>query len=297
MPPADPHSQQPLSVGVNWLAHAREMTADNAECAVLDSARAAKAAGFDGVELPLPLAAHLFDELGESFWSEMGYRIRELGLLTHSVHGPNLPTLDADVTETAASLRRYARYCVALGVGVMVVHPTSHSHPHVCTHVPKLFERDVELSRVISDELGDSGVRLAIENLPTYGLRYLAELMGRLDDRDNIGVCFDTGHWNVRPEYSLTDAMGMLRERIVHLHLNDNHGLCDEHLAPGTGTFPWGVFIGGLPSFMWDRPWMVELSTPLYQSRPDAAERDAQILAEACRQSRNTLTQAVQEAD
>lgn len=284
-----PASSTPaLSIGTNWFAYAAELTADNLEQAVLASCRSAADAGFEAVELPLPLAEHLMDELDEPWWADLGGRVRELGVMPHSVHGPNWPDLEADRQATARWLERYARYSVALGARVMVAHPTRHSHPHVCAHVPKLLERDADLARHLSDCVGDSLV-LAIENLPTYGLRYLAALMDRLHDCSNVGVCFDTGHWHLRPEYSLEHAIGLLAERIEHLHLSDNHGLCDEHRPPGEGTFDWRTFLRCLPGRLFDQPWMVELSTPVLAADPSADERDRQTLARACTQTRSTL--------
>ncbi len=281
-----------LSVGVNWMAYARTLTADNLERVVLDAAGSAKGAGFDGVELPLPLAEHLFEKFGDEFWSRIGEQIRAMGLRTHSVHGPTYPVLGTEPDQAAATMARYARLCIALGVDVMVVHPTPHSHPHVCVHVPRLMEQDVTLSRVVSDVFGDSGVRLAVENLPTYGVRYLAALMDRLEDRPNVGVCFDTGHWNVRPELGLVEAVSLLSGRIEHLHLNDNHGWCDEHLPPGRGAFDWRRFVGAVPQHMNARPWMVELSTPVLSARADAATEDGRLLTEACGMARMTLAEA-----
>ncbi|MDQ7830752.1 MAG: sugar phosphate isomerase/epimerase family protein [Desulfovibrionaceae bacterium] len=78
-----------------------------------------------------------------------------------------------------------------------------------------------------------SGLALALrERLP--------ESAGR------IGVCFDVGHWHSfaggHALGNLVDWVETLAPVLTHLHLHDNDGTFDQHLAPGTGTIPWAEF-------------------------------------------------------
>ena len=282
----------PLAASSTWLSRVPQITEQNVRRVILEDARDMLEDGFDAVELPIPLVGSLVESLGAGFWQEIGGALREMGLEPLSVHGPNLPTLDADVAATKRNLTHYARACTALGVKALVVHPTSHTHPHVCTVLPRLLERDIELALHISDELGDGPTKLALENLPTYSMRYLRELIGKLD-RANIGVCFDTGHYNVRPEGAIADVIKALSQRIVHLHLTDNHGLCDEHLAPGAGNFPFDALFAALPASWRTGPWLVELSAPIFTSDPDALAKTRAIHRTAWELARRTLARAV----
>jgi sugar phosphate isomerase/epimerase len=53
---------------------------------------------------------------------------------------------------------------------------------------------------------------------------------------EGIGMTFDFGHAN---------TIGKVPEFLVHvkkahhIHIHDNHGMSDEHLALGDGTIPW----------------------------------------------------------
>jgi sugar phosphate isomerase/epimerase len=282
----------PLAASSTWLSRVPQITGQNVRRVILEDAADMLEDGFDAVELPIPLVGSLVESLSSGFWQEIGGALREMGLEPLSVHGPNLPTLDADVAATKHNLTHYARACTALGVKALVVHPTSHTHPHVCTVLPRLLERDIELALHISDELGDGPTKLALENLPTYSMRYLRELIGSLD-RANIGVCFDTGHYNVRPEGAIDDVIKALSKRIVHLHLTDNHGLCDEHLAPGAGNFPFDELFRALPASWRTGPWLVELSGPIFTSDPDALAKTRAIHRAASELSRRTLGLAI----
>lgn len=284
-----------LAASATWLARATHITHDNVLQVILDDAADMKADGFDAVELPIPILGPIVPELTARFWQEVGGRLRDMGLTPLSVHGPNLPTLDADVTQTRAVLAPYATACAALGVDALVIHPTAHTHPHVCTVVPKLLSRDIELSLYLSDLLSDGATLLALENLPTYSLRYLQELMGKLD-RKNIGVCLDTGHHNVRPEGSVTSFVRTFADRVAHLHLTDNHGLCDQHLPPGLGNFDYDAFFAALPS-RWRRgPFLLELSAPLLMNDAEALSKTRAIHQEASRVGGATVSRAIARA-
>ncbi len=54
----------------------------------------------------------------------------------------------------------------------------------------------------------------------------------------NFSLCLDTGHTNHASKKPLTEWLDILAPWITHLHLHDNHGVIDEHLAIGAGNIP-----------------------------------------------------------
>jgi endonuclease IV len=82
------------------------------------------------------------------------------------------------------------------------------------------------------------GVRILVENL-TSDVTTPEHLMTILDlgHLKNIGVCLDLGHANMT--VGIPDSIATLANRIVSLHVHDNHGMKDEHLWPGDGTIDW----------------------------------------------------------
>ena len=280
-----------MAVGSNWVAHQYPITREDVDQVIRRDATAMAEAGFEALEWPSPHVDHLLDDIDTSHWRDIAAELREAGTPVVSLHGPNLPPLDHDAVDARRMLERHAQMAVATGAHAIVVHPTVHTHPHVCTIVPKLLERDIELCTAISDVLGDSGTKLAVENLPTYGIAYLDELMSKLD-QPNIGVCFDTGHWMVRPEGTIEHAVSRFGERIVHLHLSDNNGLCDQHLPPGEGAFDWANFLRALPSTVRNLPMLIELGAPTLLDHDDAANASAAYHAKAAPKARSTLEAA-----
>jgi sugar phosphate isomerase/epimerase len=82
------------------------------------------------------------------------------------------------------------------------------------------------------------GVKLLVENL-TNDATLPEHLVAILDlgHLDNVGVCLDLGHANMT--VGIPDAIAALGNRIVSLHVHDNHGTKDEHLWLGEGTIHW----------------------------------------------------------
>jgi len=86
----------------------------------------------------------------------------------------------------------------------------------------------VEHLRIFAKE---RGVRLLLENTvselgnPAHLLEFLNYT--RLND---VGICFDTGHAHLTG--GALEGLGTLKERMVTVHLHDNHGEKDEHMLP-----------------------------------------------------------------
>lgn len=78
---------------------------------------------------------------------------------------------------------------------------------------------------------------ICIENIyettPEIFIRLLNEL-----DSPHIGHVFDIGHWNMFGTTRLLDWLQHTAPYLRHLHLHDNHGERDEHLAIGRGYVP-----------------------------------------------------------
>jgi sugar phosphate isomerase/epimerase len=81
----------------------------------------------------------------------------------------------------------------------------------------------------------DQGCRVALENIFDEYPEPLATLIRELDS-PLVGHCFDIGHWNLFGKVSLDDWLSAFGSRLIHLHLHDNDGTGDTHLAAGEGN-------------------------------------------------------------
>jgi len=60
----------------------------------------------------------------------------------------------------------------------------------------------------------------------------------------DFGFCFDTGHFNLFSKVPMEAWFERLGKHIIELHLHDNRGSADSHLAPGKGTIDFPKFFG-----------------------------------------------------
>ncbi len=109
---------------------------------------------------------------------------------------------------------------------------------------------------IILPKAEKEGITIAIENmLPgpnhhRFGSRPEHFLLLREKfAHPNLGFCLDTGHAlvSVNNEYIplFFEAMG---KDLVHMHLQDNSGDRDSHLAPGKGLTDWKIIFKGMLS-------------------------------------------------
>lgn len=87
----------------------------------------------------------------------------------------------------------------------------------------------------------------------------------------NMGLAVDTGHCNVNKE-SLVDCILLMQQKQIplHIHLDDNNGLSDQHKIPGEGNIIFVPFLQTLMETGYDGFLTVELGFE-YTANPDAA--------------------------
>ena len=87
----------------------------------------------------------------------------------------------------------------------------------------------------------------------------------------NMGIALDTGHCHMNRE-SLVDALYILKQGSVplHVHIDDNNGLSDQHKIPGEGTINFVPFLRTLLETGYDGFLTVELGFD-YTADPDTA--------------------------
>ena len=84
-----------------------------------------------------------------------------------------------------------------------------------------------------------------IENIYDSSPEVLLQLLCAINS-PYFGHVFDIGHWNIFCPASLAKWLDQTAPFIRHLHLHDNRGQRDEHLAIGAGTVPFGELFAWL---------------------------------------------------
>jgi sugar phosphate isomerase/epimerase len=99
------------------------------------------------------------------------------------------------------------------------------------------------LNRVAS-RCCELNVHLLLENMLAHLLfghvRDMMYLLGEITTC-NVGTCLDTGHAHLAGEMGI--VIQKLSGHLKMVHVNDNRGDWDAHLAPGDGTIDWPWFV------------------------------------------------------
>ena len=106
----------------------------------------------------------------------------------------------------------------------------------------------------IVDFAKELNIKVALENVHYPG--YLEFVLNNIKN-DNVGVCFDTGHYH----YYFQDNFdfSQFKDRIFIVHLHDNHGTKDEHLLPFDGNINWLNIIKNLKVCNYNGPITLEI--------------------------------------
>ncbi len=122
-----------------------------------------------------------------------------------------------------------------LGAGTVVFHSGYERWKY--DHRPEVWlEGSLRTWEPLAALAESKGLGIAIENIfedEPSNLKMLAEAVGA----GNFGLCFDTGHFNIFSRTTLEEWLEVVGPYLTELHLHDNDGTRDSHLAPGEGTF------------------------------------------------------------
>jgi sugar phosphate isomerase/epimerase len=191
-------------------------------------------------ELGLDLESLAFDP---SWHVDLAHRLTEADIVP-AVH---LPFWDLAPGSPDPLIREATRSRLAQAFEMARVYAPAHIVGH-CALPRDDAEHDwIERAAAMWRELLDGWEGhppLHLENTYETAPGHIARLIDAIG-RPGVGVCFDVGHWFTfglgKHEQSLQRWVNGLDGRISHLHLHDNAGRRDEHLAMGKGGIPFGL--------------------------------------------------------
>jgi sugar phosphate isomerase/epimerase len=253
---------------------------------IADALHAAARAGLTAVELGTP--PRHFDPLDAAQVDAVRRLLAALGVHARSLHAPFGGVLDLSNPDehqrhaAVDTVHRIARTLHELGGDVIVVHPSDVAR-HTTDPAMRLECAADALGR-LERACRAAGVRVAMETtLPHLVGGHPDEvrwLLARLD----VGVCLDTGH--VHLGHHLTAMLDAAGGRLIHVHVHDNRGTHDDHLAPGEGAVNWASVFAGLITARYSGHLMLELHCPgpaLAAHYQHASQRLRQLLAQHAR--------------
>lgn len=161
-----------------------------------------------------------------------------MGLYIESIHAPwwgvNDLWTDSKIGQTfMEEILELVRVCSFYKIPTLVLHP-EHKNGTEYTNLPAEFNIGLERIKVIVVEAERLNINIVIENM--CRLEYLDCIFSNIDSK-RLGLCFDSGHWNVF--MSDTDLLDLYGDRLMALHLHDNNGKEDWHALPLAGNINW----------------------------------------------------------
>lgn len=122
-----------------------------------------------------------------------------------------------------------------LGIKLVVMHLTSKFK------APPFCETGLNRIKEIVSYAETLGIKIAFENTKIKG--YVEYVLSNIKN-NNVGVCYDIGHDHAH--FNDTYNFDLFKDRILAVHLHDNHGDDDEHLLPMDGNIDYENKINGL---------------------------------------------------
>ncbi len=216
-----------------------------------------KAAGYDGVELPL------FDGAPDHY-RRVGEAVREAGLRCTGLviipdEARNCASADGAARAAGLAHLSWAIDCLQAAGGEVLCGPFyqplgvfSGAPP-----TPDELARVAEVHRAAARHAAAAGIQLAVEPLNRFEC-YLLNTMAastRLVEavgQPNYGVLYDTFHANIEEQ----DPVGVIAPqiaRITHVHLSEN-----DRGTPGKGHIPWRATLAALRAGGYDGWYVIE---------------------------------------
>ena len=196
-------------------------------------------------------------------WEDYAKSLRETadacGIRFSQVHAPMMEEPGKDPAEDLKIelTRRFFRGSEILGAPYLVIHPRMFADGINGRNQEKYLSYNVNFYRQFIPLAEKHGIVIGLENMfgwdpekkalcPTTfsTVEEILECMRRLDS-DRFAVCLDTGHVNILGETPAAAAR-KIGSHLKLLHVHDNYGSQDEHMACGYGSIDWDAFLTAL---------------------------------------------------
>ena len=183
--------------------------------------------------------------------------------LKYSVHSPFMDVNIASVQEKSRhnsieQIKESIDLANKINAEAVVVHPGLAPFLANKYFLDRVYEFADESIKELGEYGKDSGVLTTIENMPTFdGMIYkdLNDLNDLLDSLD-MSMTLDIGHAN-HVGYAPDE---MIFDSIKHIHMHDNFGDDDAHLAFGEGSIDLKAIVNKLEEKNYDGIYIIEVN-------------------------------------
>jgi len=188
------------------------------------------------------------DRFSRAEFSEMAGRLLQRGL-TITVHGPFFDmcpgSLDPQVRAVTRNRFEQLLELVPLFEPKTVVLHAGYDWKRYGYVRDAWLENSVQTWSWVAERVTGLGSRLMLENVYESRPEEIRPLFEQLAGQ-GVGLCLDTGHLTAFGNATAVEWLDAMAEHLGQLHLHDNHGEDDQHLALGTGGIDFPALFGRL---------------------------------------------------
>lgn len=276
-------------------------------------------AGFEGVDFGIP---RWFTELCARTDEEMAMQItleevkeraqifrtaaEKHGLVVSQTHAVFPFWKEGDEAYNACTMERLHKSIALtafLGCRYCVIHPAFRPLNAETMSAEDEWQLNRSLYTQLIPTLKQYGVVCCLENMfcrGPEGMRFAAacsdfheaarwvDELNAIAGEECFGFCFDTGHCHLL-NMNIRRALNLLGKRLKVLHIHDNDGSTDWHVAPFMGTLDWEGFLNGLRDIDYQGDLSFETFHVLDHYPPEMREQALYIVAETGKYFRNRL--------
>ncbi len=87
----------------------------------------------------------------------------------------------------------------------------------------------------------EKGFLITVENVYEPNPGMLVDIVSEID-MPSVKLCLDTGHANIKSDTPLAEWLDVYGSLLTYIHLNDNNGKKDRHMALGEGSIDFEPF-------------------------------------------------------
>lgn len=243
-----------------------------------------KNAGFDAVDIGLDGVdlGNADDRVWKKRIEEIGLLLEKNGLACAQAHLPFYDMFlssEIPIEKNERAIKNAFCAMAALGAEWGAYHPRSStgfdygSHPMnksgFAYEREKALHDNREAIKGYLEYASKYGVGIAIENIPVFPdcpqYKFFSanpddhlELADSLGS-ESVGVCWDFGHANLM-DYDVCEVLKKFGKRIKILHVHNNYGDGDMHIAPSIGSVEWNGVMSTLKQIGYSGPLALEVN-------------------------------------
>ena len=221
---------------------------------------------------------------------DFGLRNRVKWTLHAPIRGLN-PCAESDflIDESKQNLLRAAHIAAYLNCNYVVVHcgqlvpPLSRAERDLPSEERAALQRCITFMKDILQHTEGDNVTFALENVPPYPDLLGTEVDFIIDvvesvDSPRLRIVFDVAHAHLLGEGKCMSSLERVIPHTIGLHINDNLGDYDNHLAVGDGNIPFRDIVTFLKNSDFRGNWTMETCQTDYAEKSVIKLRQIQSL-------------------